>query len=129
MALLPFVPETPIEQRILDARSGALSGDALMREIAAANLYIPSQDEVQSDGSRFQPVLMDQDGAPLVALFTALSRAPITMAPYMLQTLGAHFFRRLPQGYGVIINPGYDAQLLLPPDGAAMLKDDLKNTP
>jgi len=26
----------------------------------------------------------------------------------------------------VIFNPGYDAQLLLPPDGVAMLKQDLR---
>jgi hypothetical protein len=129
MALLPFAPGTPIEQRILDARSGQLSGDALMREIADTNLYIPSKDEVQEDGSRFLPVLLEQDGTPFVAVYTAPSRIPADMAPYLLQAVGSYFFLRLPPGYGVMFNPGYDAQLLLPPLGVGLLKQDLKTTP
>jgi len=81
MALLAFAPQTPIEHRILAAQQGDLSGDALLREIAASNLYIPSTDEVQEDGSRFQPVLLDMEGEPYVAVFTALSRVPGDMAP------------------------------------------------
>lgn len=26
---------------------------------------------------------------------------------------GAEFFRRLPRGYGVIINPGYETQIII----------------
>lgn len=129
MTLRPFEPETPVEQRILDARTGALSGDTLMREIAASNLYIPSRTEVRKDGSGFQPIMLDQDGVPFVAVYTALSRAPRDGAPYLLQAPGKEFFLRLPPGYGVIVNPGYDAQLLVPPQGAAMLKQDVKAAP
>jgi hypothetical protein len=126
MALLAFAPETPIEHRILAAQRGELSGDALLREIAAANLYIPSRDEVQEDGSRFQPVLLEMEGEPYVAVYTALSRAPKTMAPYLLQTVGTYFFLRLPPGYGVMINPGYAAQMLLPAHGVAAFQQDLR---
>jgi hypothetical protein len=126
MALLAFAPETPIEHRILAAQRGELSGDALLREIAAANLYIPSRDEVQEDGSRFQPVLLEMEGEPYVAVYTALSRAPKTMAPYLLQTVGTYFFLRLPPGYGVMINPGYAAQMLVPAHGVAAFQQDLR---
>jgi hypothetical protein len=51
------------------------------------------------------------------------------MAPYLLQAVGSDFFLRLPPGYGVMFNPGYDAQILLPPHGVALLKQDLKTTP
>lgn len=126
MALLAFAPETPIEHRILAAQRGELSGDALLREIAAANLYIPSRDEVQEDGSRFQPVLLEMEGEPYVAVYTALSRAPKTMAPYLLQTVGTYFFLRLPPGYGVMINPGYATQMLVPAHGVAAFQQDLR---
>jgi hypothetical protein len=126
MALLSFAPETPIEHRILAAQKGELSGDALLREIAASNLYIPSKDEVQEDGSRFQPVLIEMEGQPYVAVYTALSRAPKDLAPYLLQAIGAYFFRRLPPGYGVMINPGYAAQMLVPVHGIAALQQDLR---
>ena len=126
MAGLAFEPENDIEHQIVSARDEGLSGDALMRRIADADLYIPSTDEVQTDGSGFKPVLLEQNGFTFVAVFTAMSRHPKDMARYIMQTNGRHFFLRLPAGYGVIFNPGYDAQILLPPHGAAALKQDLQ---
>ena len=49
MTLLEFAPQTPIEHRILAAQKGELSGDQLLHEIAASDLFIPSQDDVQED--------------------------------------------------------------------------------
>ena len=125
MTLLAFVAETDIEHQILKAQDGALSGDALLRRMADADLFVPSTGDVQSDGSGFQPVLIDQDGSPFVVVFTAVSRQPKDMAPCMMQMNGGQFFRRLPAGYGVMVNPGYDAQILVPSDGMAALKQDL----
>ena len=123
--MLVFEPESDIEQRILDVQAQAYSADALMREMADHDLYIPSTGEVQKDGHGFVPVLQDQGGMKFVAVFTALSRLPRGLAEYLLKAKAGAFFRRLPPGYGVIFNPGFDAQLLLPPDGVAMLKRDL----
>jgi SseB protein N-terminal domain len=125
MALLNFEPQSDIEQRILDVQAGHYSADALMRQMADATLYIPSKGDVQEDGRGFVPVLVEQGGMTFVMVFTALSRPSRGSAPYLLQASGGAFFARLPPGYGVIFNPGYDAQLLLPPDGVAMLKTDL----
>ena len=80
-----------------------------MRKIADADLYVPSVNEVQPDGSGFTPVLFEQDDLAFVAVFTAMSRQPKGMASFMMRTGGKHFFLRLPAGYGVIFNPGYDA--------------------
>ena len=126
MALLAFTPETPIDHRILAAQLGELSGDALLHEIAGSNLYIPSKDAVREDGSRFQPVLIDMDGQAYVTVYTALARVPKDAAPYLLKAAGKPFFLRLPSGYGVTINPGYDAQVLIPAHGIAALKQDLR---
>ena len=125
MALLAFEPESDIEQRILDVQAQTYSADALMREMADHDLYIPSKDEMREDGSGFVPVLVDQGGMLFVAVFTALSRLPRGLTEYPLKANGGAFFRRLPSGYGVIFNPGYDAQLLLPPEGVVLLKRDL----
>src|SRR5882757_4480608 len=123
--MLVFEPQTDIERRILDVQAQTYSADALMREMADHDLYIPSKGEVREDGSGYVPVLLDQGSMPFVAVFTALSRLPPGLAEYLLKANGGAFFRRLPSGYGVIFNPGYDARLLLPPDGVAMLKRDL----
>ena len=129
MTLLPFAAEAPIDHRILAAQNDDLSGDALLREIAAATLYVPSRDDVREDGSRFQPVLIEQAGDTYVTVYTARSRVPADTAPHLLQTAGSHFFRRLPQGYGVIVHPGYAAQILIPPHGVAAFQQDLRRTP
>lgn len=128
MALLAFAPETPIEARILAAQAGELSGDALLREMASAPLYIPSSDAVQEDGSRFQPILIDIDGQAFVSVYTAPQRARRDKAPHLLQAQGSHFFLRLPAGYGVAINPGYAAQMFVPGHGIAALKRDLRES-
>ena len=125
MALLAFEPETDIERRILDVQAQTYSADVLMREMANHDLYIPSKGEVQEDGAGFVPMLLEQGGMPFVMVFTALSRLPRGLAEYLLKANAGAFFRRLPSGYGLIFNPGYDAQLLLPPDGVAVLKQDL----
>ena len=125
MTLLAFAAENDIEHQILKAQDGEISGDALLRRMADADLFVPSTGDVQSDGSGFQPVLIDQDGSPFVVVFTAMSRQPKDMAACTMQMKGGHFFRRLPDGYGVMVNPGYDAQILVPPHGMAAFKQDL----
>jgi hypothetical protein len=126
MALLSFAPQTQIEHRILAAQNGDLSGDALLREIADANLYIPSKDDVREDGSRFEPILLEMDSEPYVAVYTAPSRVPKDGTPHLLQAVGSHFFLRLPPGYGVIVNPGYAAQVLIPAHGVTAFQQDLR---
>jgi hypothetical protein len=59
-------------------------------------------------------------------VYTALSRAPREMAPYLLQTVGSYFFLRLPPGYGVMVNPGYATQMLVPAHGVAAFQEDLR---
>jgi SseB protein N-terminal domain len=125
MTLLAFEAENDIEHQILEAQNGKISGDALLRRMADADLYIPSTEEVKTDGSGFHPVLIDQDGSPFVAVFTAMSRQPKDMAACTMQMNGRQFFRRLPAGYGVMVNPGYDAQVLVPAHGMAAFKQDL----
>lgn len=126
MTLIAFTPETGIEHRILAGQRGEVSGDALLHEIAAANLYIPSRDAVEADGSRFQPILIDMEGEPYVTVYTALGRAPKGETPYLLQAVGSHFFLRLPAGYGVVINPGFETQMLIPAHGIAAFQQDLR---
>lgn len=120
-----FTPRNAIEHRILAAQAGALDGDALMHEIAAADIFIPSDTPVQPDGSGFSPVLLEQqDGEAFVAVFTDRSRTQ-ALAPHGMQALAAHFIRRIPAGYGMIVNPGTEAQIFLDPGGVAALKADL----
>lgn len=124
--LAPFQPWNDIERRIADARNGQDDGDALIRAIADADLFIPSARDVAPDGSGFSPILLEQDDLSLVAVFTAAARMEKGMAPVLMRMTGKSFFLRLPAGFGVIVNPGFDAPVILPPEGVAALKEDLR---
>lgn len=128
MTLIEFVPENGLERIIVDAKRGANSIAAMMETIVSSTLFVPSKSEVLPDASGFDPVLLDKDSDPLVAAFSSASRVDVQheVAKYVLQMNGSDFFRRLPPGYGVIINPGYTAQLIMPPPAISDLKDDLR---
>jgi hypothetical protein len=127
--LQEFKPENELENAIADTREGVRPVADLMRIIARSNLFISSKGEVQSDGSGFDPLLFEKDGSPFVAVFSALSRPGLhsRMAEYVLQMNGREFFLRMPESYGVILNPGYVSQLIIPPAGVSEFRKDLKS--
>ena len=105
--LQDFKPENELESAIAETREGIRQVADLMRIIAQSNLFISSKGEVQSDGSGFDPLLFEKDGHPFVAVFSSLSRPGLHshMAEYVLQMNGREFFLRMPEIYGVILNP------------------------
>ena len=128
MELLEFEPENLLEQAILDAQENDAPIAELTRLLIGSTLFSLSQTEVSPDGSGFAPILMEEEGAPLVAVFSSLERARPhrVLAEFPVQMPGRSFFLRLPPGYGAVLNPGWAAQLVLPPEGVAALKAQLK---
>ncbi|WP_213948544.1 hypothetical protein [Luteibacter sp. dw_328] len=124
MELLGFDPENELERDIARAKEGKLSVEDLLKRIAESQVYVSSREEVKQDGSGFDPLLVGEPGSPLVAAFSSLSRPGLhrKMAEYVLQIKGRDFFRRLPPGYGVAVNPGYIAQLIISADAISGLK-------
>jgi len=125
LSLLAFVPETELERRILEVQADCHPADALMLELAGAELCIPSLAKVQDGWRGYVPVLLEQNGVAFVAVFTAAFRQTLAFAPHLLRAPGKPFFLRLPTGYGLVFNPGYDAEMFVAPEGVAMLKQDL----
>lgn len=115
LQLVTFEPENEIETLIDCAKRGTGSIADVLAHLTKSDLFISSKREVQRDGSGFEPLLLGQAQAPLVAAFTAASRPALHRhaAEYLLQMPGAQFLARLPHGYGVILNPGYTAQLII----------------
>lgn len=128
VTLEEFEPTNNLEVAIVEAKRGVVSIDALLMELAASPLFISSRTEVQSDGRGFDPLLLEESGKPLVAAFSSLDRPELhsKVASYVLRMSGREFFLRLPQKYGVIINPGYVVQLILTPDAVSDFRKKLK---
>lgn len=124
MELMSFEPENDLEVAIVNAKKGHLPVDSLLAEIAESNIYVSSKAEVSKDWSGFEPLLLGEANSPLVAVFSSLSRPDLhrKMAQYVLQIKGREFFRRIPVGYGVVVNPGYVTQLIVPSDNISKLK-------
>ncbi|MCA3176004.1 MAG: hypothetical protein ING36_10775 [Burkholderiales bacterium] len=128
MKLVEFKPENDFERAVLNAKNGDCSMDDLIKIVSESVLYVPSQTEVMQDGRGFQPLLLDAGGNPLVAACSSFGRVDLhrQVAEYVIQMNGKDFLLRLPTGYGVVLNPGYVAQLIVLPDAVAGIKASLR---
>jgi hypothetical protein len=124
MQLSSFNPENELEYVIAQARNGSCSIGQLMEKLLESELYISSRTEVEQDGAGFEPLLLGESDSPLMAVFSSLSRPVLhrKMAEYVLKMRGREFFQRLPAGYGVVLNPGYESQFIVASDVASQMK-------
>lgn len=120
-------PANDLERLILDSRAGRAPVENLLRALVAADLYVSSATEIKDDGSGFTPLLFDnQAGNLLTAVFTDPSRATAHAgrAKYLLRLKGRDLFRRLPAGYGLVINPGHPVGMEIQPFGVEAIVRD-----
>lgn len=121
-----LTPQTPIEILLQSAMDGKTPIGAFMKAFVASDVVLLTGSLVTPDGSGFDPLLFDKQGTLHVAVFTHMERvgfhsqqAPHTIRMQMLEVL-----KRVPGGYGVVVNPGTSLGLELSPAGIGeILKD------
>jgi len=121
-----LTPLTPIEALLRSAMDGKTPIGAFMKAFVASDVVLLTGSLVTPDGSGFDPLLFDKQGTLHVAVFTHMERvgfhsqqAPHTIRMQMLEVL-----KRVPGGYGVVVNPGTSLGLELSPAGIGeILKD------
>jgi hypothetical protein len=121
-----LTPLTPIEALLQSAMDGKTLIGAFMKAFVASDVVLLTGSLVTPDGSGFDPLLFDKQGTLHVAVFTHMERvgfhsqqAPHTIRMQMLEVL-----KRVPGGYGVVVNPGTSLGLELSPAGIGeILKD------
>ncbi len=121
-----LTPLTPIEALLQSAMDGKTPIGAFMKAFVASDVVLLTGSLVTPDGSGFDPLLFDKQGTLHVAVFTDMERvgfhsqqAPHTIRMQMLEVL-----KRVPGGYGVVVNPGTSLGLELSPTGIGeILKD------
>lgn len=121
-----LTPQTPIEILLQSAMDGKTPTGAFMKAFVASDVVLLTGSLVTPDGSGFDPLLFDKQGTLHVAVFTHMERvgfhsqqAPHTIRMQMLEVL-----KRVPGGYGVVVNPGTSLGLELSPAGIGeILKD------
>ena len=119
-------PQTPIETLLRSAMDGQLPIGLFMKALVAAEVVLQTGSLVTPDGSGFDPLLFDKQGVLHVAVFTDLSRVGVhnQQAPHTIRMLMIEVLRRVPGGYGVVVNPGTALGFELSPQGIGeILKD------
>ncbi len=124
MALVAFTPENDLENLIADAKSGERSTADMVSLLLKSGVFIAAKRELEPDGSGFDPVLLGQGDAPLVAVFSSGPRATLhrDVAACVLRMAAVDLFKRIPAAYGVILNPGYEVQMVMPAAAIAEMR-------
>lgn len=122
-----FDPLNKLEASLLSAKRKEMPIQTFSRELVGAELTLPSVSEVKEDGTGFEPILYVKHGTNMVAAFTDKTRiGELTgLARYYLTMQGVHVLRRIPPGYGLVIDPGLEFGLDLSPEGIVRILQDM----
>ncbi len=119
-------PQTPVETLLQSAMDGTLPIRAFMQAFVASEVVLLTGSLVTPDGSGFDPLLFDKQGVLHVAVFTDMARVGIhaQQAPHMIRWRMLDVLRRVPGGYGVVVNPGTSLGFEIAPSGVGELLRD-----
>jgi len=121
-----LTPLTPIEALLQSAMDGKTPIGAFMKAFVASDVVLLTGSLVTPDGSGFDPLLFDKQGTLHVAVFTHMERVGFhsQQAPHTIRMKMLEVLKRVPGGYGVVVNPGTSLGLELSPAGIGeILKD------
>lgn len=105
---------------------GALPIRSFMQTFVASEVLLLTGSLVTADGSGFDPLLFDKQGVLHVAVFTDMARIGFhaQQAPHTVHWLMLDVLRRVPGGYGVVVNPGTPLGFEISPAGVRELLKD-----
>ncbi|MGW9405227.1 SseB family protein [Arthrobacter sp. NPDC055585] len=116
------VPDTELEQAIVDGQAGTISNRDVITAIWNSELLSVGRLTVEDDPASFQALVLKspEGAAPVAATFTDAKRIPPRIrdtAPIMVKASGEATLRSIAPGYGLAINPGNALGLELGPEG------------
>lgn len=125
-----FEPRNELEQKLLDAQEGRISGEQFMDELMGSQIFMPVRDSVGIQGfvgsSTARPLTVrSADGTEVLILFTSPERAKDFLRDFAgyeggLLTEFKWVLEKMGMGdYGIALNPGWDVGIDMEP---AMLK-------
>lgn len=124
-------PQTPIETLLKTAMDGQLPIGLFMKAFVASEVVLRTGSLVTPDGSGFDPLLFDKQGVLHVSVFTDMSRVGFhsQQAPHTIRMLMLDVLKRVPGGYGVVINPGTSLGFEISPSGVGEILKDFADVP
>ena len=126
MSVEKIKPLNNIELGLIDAKNGKLAFEDFMKVLLSSKLLMPSLEQISKDLPAMHPITFDRDGIRMAAVFTHWDRIlkHKDVIKDVLEMKGEALFRQIPEGYGIVINPGFDQGLEILPHGISkVLKD------
>lgn len=122
-----FEPKNELESKLVAAISGELDSDVFMRELLDAQVFMPVQDEPDSGIKNFQrttratPLVVEEDGAKMLVLFSSPERAQAFLAGYPRYGGGLlvefnWVLERMEPDIAIVLNPGLEAGIDMEPE-------------
>jgi hypothetical protein len=118
-----------LEQALLDGIRGAVRQTVFISSFLTTPVHALSRTESSDDASQgFSPlVLSTTEGAPMLPLFTDLSRVPaeyLEVAPHTVALTGGRFVASVADEVGIVVNPGHPIGFELSPGALAAIRRD-----
>lgn len=121
-----LAPQNPLETLLKSAMDGQVPLKAFMQAFMASEVVLLTGSLVTADGSGFDPLLFAINDVVHVAVFTDAARVGDypKEAPHIIRMRMLEVLKRVPGGYGVVVNPGTSLGLELSwPGIQEILKD------
>ena len=120
-------PATVLERAIARAQAGTLAAPTLLWTLAASELLIVNRDATDDGSMPTDPVLLHSDKGTFLALFSHSDQALsyLTEGHAAVAMPGLQLLRRLPDGVGIVMNPGSRLGFEVPADGVQAFVRDL----
>lgn len=127
-ALARFEPETGFEADLLWGSQDALPLEEVWSRFATEDVFVSSLKAMQPGDAAFHPLVADRGGQKSVVVFSSLTRAASAhqFAEHVVRLRGEQLILRTPVGMGLLINPGFEAQLLMPAEVVAQIASQLR---
>ena len=128
MSETDFVPLNDLEHTLSNLANGHLAFETFLKVFVDSEVFVLTATEVQADGTGLRPLLFDRDNQTRMAAFTARERTePFKHhCRFCLQVNGGYFLRGVPQGPGIVLNPGSRLGFEVPAQGVQDIRRDFE---
>lgn len=116
-----------IDRAIMRTRNGELGMQTLLWVFASRVVLVASGTETSPDLADLQPLLFDRQGESLLGVFTTTTATDASglEAPYLVAIAGEDLIRRMPDGVGIVVNPGSVNGFEVPARGVAAFRAEI----
>ncbi len=121
---------TILERAIARAKEGAIDIRTVLWTLAASEVAFVNETRPEDGGLPSRPYVVGRDGQSFVALFTHRDYAAsmLTGERVVIEAPAFELLRRIPERFGLVVNPGSPLGLELPADGLKAFVSDIADT-